>query len=189
MPKFNKCMQAIAVKSAKNGGPELQDVLTALCASHEDSIDATLKLSGEIRENRVRNEESHIHLSGMLSAHAAEDKDRAAVIAAELVDHRSRQAAECAARHRELFDDELKSIRSPRRASDPPGVDFRAGEPPDEMVYSYRLLKWVAAALCLAAITFGLNFWADSCSLANVEKVNAPEPAGHVITPTPNPDP
>jgi Fe2+ transport system protein B len=47
---FEKAMQAIALESTKNGGPTIQDVLTALVAKNEDDDERTEALAVEAKE-------------------------------------------------------------------------------------------------------------------------------------------
>ena len=94
----------------------------------------------------------HDETLSLLDSHITEDNRRAAVIASELAEWRGRQAEECAARHRELFAEELeelpKRIRAPRRASDPKSADYRLLEDEEEgdMRRAWRVGKWFLAA-------------------------------------------
>ncbi len=55
---FDKKMQEIAQRSVQNGGPTIDDVLTALCATHNDNEEAhreiVQKIDADILDTRKR---------------------------------------------------------------------------------------------------------------------------------------
>ena len=105
--RFDKAMAAIAIESGKNGGPTISDVLTALRASHEDSIDVAETLAKKVEDATVLR---------------ATERD-------ELHEWQRAQAARCAAEHKLIFEEELARVaaRAPRRRNDPETIDYGSG--------------------------------------------------------------
>ena len=56
---FNKVMQGIVRQSAINGGPTISDILAALCASHEDSLESGASLAQAIETIVANNAAEH----------------------------------------------------------------------------------------------------------------------------------
>jgi hypothetical protein len=104
--RFDKAMAAIAIKSGKNGGPELVDVLTAMQAAHEDAVEAAERLAAKVEAAAL------VRLTEREELHAWQ----------------MQQAERCATEHQKLFEQEFDKLtaRAPRRSDDPSDADFGA---------------------------------------------------------------
>jgi hypothetical protein len=147
---FEKAMQDIALNSAANGGPTIQDVLTAMVAGNLDAEHTadklhteTLKLAEILRseistleKNRTREaERRHKETMNILSAHCAEADFRDTEIH-ELQEWRRNSAESCQRRiekivkaeHKICHDEHLAESHAneKRRFDDPVETDFLA---------------------------------------------------------------
>ena len=150
-------------------------------------------------------------LDGKLDAHIEEDRKQLARIVSHLesearrtevsLDKFSQQVsgrAEAidAAKKEVLTEAEIRYERKrllgaePRRATDPPDVDFSSKA--TEMWYSYRLVRWAAVITIVIGLGWLLPYWADSCASKNAEKANQTNEIQYVprsVTPSPSATP
>lgn len=179
-------MQDIAIKSAKNGGPDTRDILTAMQASHLDATEGRIELAKKVEDTAAV-----LHKEVMDAARQRQiDIDNSAkIIREDLRNYRLQQSERCAEEHKKLFEQEISQyavVRAARRASDPESVDYtKAGIFP-ELTFSYKLLKWFLAVLFVVALGWSVTFWADSCARQNYWGEQAPT---LVSTPSPTESP
>jgi hypothetical protein len=181
--RFDKAMADIAVKSAANGGPTIQDVLTAMRASHDDANDGRKELATKVESTAAA---LHKEVIEAARQRGIDIEASAKVIKQDLREYRMEQASRCAEEHKKLLADEFqRHERAPRRKGDSVDQVFGGMSLIPEITFSYRFFKWLLMVSIVIALGWGLPFWADSCASKNAEKVNAPEPAVHVLTPSP----
>ena len=162
------------------------------------------------------NEERHAETLKLLDVHCEEARIRDERLEA-LEAWREHQADTCEMRIKGLIDEEhsarhdayVSGLASPRRKNDPESSDFleqrKRTFPSDdpevqEMRVSYRAGKWlirgVAAAIIVALISFGANFYMNHVSTSTEVKVERSEFHSLMLlleaehgTPTPTPTP
>lgn len=144
-------------------------------------------------------------LDGKLDAHIEEDRKQLARIVAHLeseagrtevsLDKFSQQVAGRAeaidaAKKEVLTEVETRYERKrllgaePRRATDPPDVDFTSKA--TEMWYSYRLVRWAAVITIVIGLGWLLPYWANSCATEKANQTNEIQYVPRSITPTPS---
>ena len=181
--RFDKAMADIAVKSAKNGGPTIQDVLTAMCAAHDDANAVRDELAKTVKETAAV---LHAEVVDAARQRAVDIAESAKLVEADLKGYRETQTERCAEEHRKLLEAEFtKHSREPRRKDDSEDVNFAGTSLFPEIAFSYRFFKWLTMLAIVILLGWGLPFWADSCASKDLEKTSGSEPATHVLTPSP----
>jgi hypothetical protein len=148
--RFDRAMADIAIKSSKNGGPQIQDVLTALRASHDDSIEVAERLSVTVESVA---DALHQEVLEAAEQRAVDINAAARLVRGELQEYREAQAARCTAEHKKLLDVALSQppfARAPRRKTDPDVEDWgnAMGDADlSELRLWWHYLKWVVVAI------------------------------------------
>jgi len=124
---FEKAMADIAINSAANGGPTIQDVLTALVAKNEDDDDRAEVLRKEAREAKgiaadlaraavkegatlaAMNDEDHKHIISILDVHLVQADSRDVRIA-KLEAYKEDSERTCEGRVKKLISEEHKLV-------------------------------------------------------------------------------
>jgi hypothetical protein len=184
---FEQAMQEIARRKHDNGGVTTDDLLVAIIAANDDRREATADTDKRLL-NLTERFELHIADKPIVSATEAvleytheDERDRKA-LAVELAAYKQQVKAAVDAVAVELTAYRIDKGREPRRCGDPPDKDYRAEtEVEGDMQRAWRVGKWAVMVLCVALVSFGLSYWADSCSRAQYWGPGAP------ITATPTP--
>jgi exonuclease VII small subunit len=191
--EFGKEMEEIAIRGATGRVSGIDDVLKAMVAAHNDAIRAAAANQEELRiqreELRAAAEEVATKLiayndrmGAKLDRHIEEDK----IALDRIVSHLESEDGHTGDAIRELATSRGMDIkkakaevlaevegrlaaRAPRRAGDPPDVDFSLDKK-NEMWYSYKIVKWVLAGLVMVSLGWGVTFWANSCAESSAQQ-------------------
>lgn len=152
---FEKAMASIAINSVKNGGPTIQDVLTALVAKNEDDDGRAGVLRKETLAIGKANEEDHEAIVKSIDAHLVQaDNFFGRVVKLEAYKEDSERT--CEGRVKKLINEEHELVHAkhvaelhppPRRATDHDDAEFterRMAQPPElaDLLISWKRLKW-----------------------------------------------
>jgi len=162
---FEKAMASIAINSVKNGGPTIQDVLTALVAKNEDDDGRAEVLRDETRVNRKVNEEDHHAIISSIDAHLVQAEVFFARVT-KLEAYKEDSERTCEGRVKKLIADEhsvvhaahMADLHPPeRRATDPEDAEFterRMAQPPElaDLLISWKRLKWFIIVVVAALV-------------------------------------
>jgi hypothetical protein len=153
---FEKAMADIAINSAKNGGPTIQDVLTALVAKNEDddrraeilrkeALEAkttAAKLANEALKAGEKlasdNDADHVRIIRCLDAHLVQADDYFARTA-KLEAYKEDSERTCEGRVKKLIADEHSIVHAAHMADLHPPA-HRATDPPDAEFTDRRMM-------------------------------------------------
>jgi len=156
--RFEKKMQDIAVRSTKNGGPGIADVLEALVAKAEDDDEQHEESLAAIKGNRVMMEQ---HLR-----EAAHRDERLEAIEEKI----ARSEAECPARVKAAIQAEhelrhsayVASLVKPRRKSDPDDKDYRHDREESKQVWLMWMIgskmTYILMAVIITILNLGIHY-------------------------------
>ena len=180
---FERALEGIAKDRTANGGPSLDNLLDAIIAANDDRREATADT-----DKRLLNlsEAFHAHVSDKpiqnvteaILDYTREDTSDRQRLAEELVAYKQQIKAAVDAVAIDLSE-YRGSFKSPRRAKAEDGEAQIEGD----MQRAWRVGKWVIMVACVALLTYGVSFWADSCSRAKYWGATAPTIT--VTTPAP----
>jgi hypothetical protein len=187
---FEQAMQDIALRSEKNGGPTIHDVLLAMVASDKDSEESAKALAEtieavethvteELKSNRqffktALKESMDRHLEwtmqGPLSRLEALEK-RVALIPEEHERKHSEHLSESHSIEKRRRTDELETDYTICRtepvmltASQSSGVSTQTLQ---DALTTWRVGRWLIAALLIIGLGWGISYWATSCAENN----------------------
>jgi len=186
---FEKAMASIAINSVKNGGPTIQDVLTALVAKNEDDDGRAEVLRDETRTNRRVNEEDHHAIISSIDAHLVQSEVFFARVT-KLEAYKEDSERTCEGRVKKLINEEHTVVHAAHMADLHPPERFEAQQKSGllgeqtfrDMVVGWRFSKWLLGILLVVIVGWALPFWADSCSRQQYWGREAP---AIVASPTP----
>ncbi len=209
--KFAAAIEGIAIRSAGNGGPTQADLLEAIVAGHDESVETAAALEKKTEEtaaelatqlarivSHLESEAGHTtkaigRLSEQVGGRAEAIEAAKREVIAEIESRESWPVLDrVAAELRQCIEEHLRA--APRRSTDPETADWfahRGGAAPEEtadrrtlteVLLGYNALKWAVRAVIAALIVFGVTYWADSCSRANYWGSEPP-----IVAPTPTP--
>lgn len=165
---FERLKTDILRRTADDGGPTALDLLNAIEATNDDNDADHAVIMARLDKKRVLLQAIDLKLDDHIVA------DRVALSA---IESRLIEMEEESLRVAQGVAQELTAFRALPKPSLLEG----------EVWYSYKLVKWAAIVAIVAVLGWGLPFWADSCATRNAEKIAAPEPPAHILTPTPSP--
>ena len=185
---FERCMQELARHKKDNGGTTTDDLLSAIIAANDDRREATADTD---RRLLGLTERFDLHIADKpiqnateaILEYTQEDVTNRRAIAAELASYKQQVKDAVDAVALELGEYRIDKGREARRRGDPPGVDYRGTdtEMQGDMQRAWRVGRWFVMVACVALLSFGLSYWADSCSRAQYWGSESPI----VATPTP----
>lgn len=210
---FEKAIQSILLRSEKNGGPTLDDLLTAMIASNDDLDEAQVELQKLIETNHketrrlasrnyaliekhlvedinMNKEEFEIFIEGFNKKHEARDKrlDELEVKFEKKLDVALESAVLAErAEHRDFHQEHLDTLHGEeQRPLDNVAAAFALPDVVKDMTVGWRLGRWLVALVLVAVIGWALPFWADSCSR---QQYWGEDPPAIVASPTPTQSP
>lgn len=210
---FEKAIQAILLRSKDNGGPTLDDLLTAMIASNDDLDEAQTDLQKLIETNHketrrlasrnyaliekhlvedinMGKEEFEVFIEGFNKKHEARDKrlDELEIKFEKKLDV-ALEAAVLAERadHKDFHQEHLNTMHG----TDPAPLESLASAFPlpdvvRDMTVGWRVGRWLVALVLVAVVGWLLPFWADSCSR---QQYWGKETPALVVSPTPTQSP
>ena len=156
--RFERKMQDIAVRSTKNGGPGIADVLEALVAKAEDDDEQHEESLAALRGNRVMLEQ-HLREASVRDdrLEAIEEK-----IAKSEVECPARVKAAIQAEHEKRHSDYVASLVKPRRKGDPNGRDYRKDREESRQVWLMWMIgskvTYILMAVIITILNIGIHY-------------------------------
>ena len=202
---FEKAKDDILRRTAGNGGPSTVDLLTALGAlalDMDEAIGESDKAAKARHDESTRAMREHIKyadkrdarietLEVKMTDYERECPHRLEAIIQEAVE---RAKSEHGATH----EAHMQSHHAPRRETDPAGEnhrderggnDFPTGDQRTvfEVILAWGIVKWLIAGIVMAALVWGVSYWASACAAEKVENEAIGAIEYHFASPSPTP--
>ena len=187
-------MSDIAIRSAKNGGPTISDVLTALVAKNDDddlraeslreetieakkvAHDLSLIAQKTAQELALSNDTDHKLIIKSIDEHLVMANDFFGRVV-KLEAYKEDSERTCVERVKSLIKFEHDSVHAQHMQDDhPPAEPLKksfsgvSDQTLSEIILGWRFTKWIAGIILIVAVGWVLPFYASSCAASKAEE-------------------